>query len=620
MNLSNAELDYYDEIARCVYDALDYFERERGAIPPEIADRIWNMVDPSNYGKIQRATVFIENLFDHICDMVDRKLGGYNSAVSPDDLYSIVGGWVENKAARMIRDEGWVQRSTGEWEKRRRSFVESRNDGRYIEGRRRNSGIGTSRYDTMSPRSRGSLVGRRGRTSSSGDWASAMSDEESKTTPYREKATMDDYASKPPTINRNARTDRDAVKAVDRRRAMPEENTYVDKPPQRKPVKFSNTSANRSDVEKYNETAKDHALKVTDIINSKGSDDTEITVFDLQFTLPADGKTVASFAQTFLSNESSFFARIRYNDVKAFKIPEKIYNKARDLFKEAVSDLENSSSPGIILDSVIYDNFTRNEGKLIEALFLEELNKRIATSLFNRFDKNNLVPSLEEVKDVDEFINYKPYLELLGEEAYRWKVFVTYIVKNVISNLFTNTKRLERNTDKYSMLVTAESNNKFIFEGLDMQNAVICNNEERKNRYLDEYFKNFIVLEMSGFVFYTDILETAPKLNSIISQGDSSSIYEDAVFAGFEASNKDTGNDGFNLKESMSHSDVSLFVKRPDMVCAYDVKFPTVPTPNKILQRNSKLDTGIVQEGTEDFSTKTGNDSTLFAGLGMDDE
>lgn len=602
--LSQAELGFYQEIISCVGDILNRMDKEK-YIPADVADRVWNICDDRNYGHIAQATQFIENLYYAIINNLERSYGRRGS-YSPDELYAVVAQWVESKVGRMIRDHGWQQDRSGEWFQVNNSFIQNRGIESQVTGRRNNMGIGVHRPTGFGGIRQSQLrpVQRVGT-----DWASEIPvgtlDNEPVPKPQRA-----------PYPNNNDIVTREALTIRPDNRAPMRQEPLQPQPQRSEPVSQYNeieadlkrsrevtykyTPESEDRIKEEDVRAAEHVLKVDDIIKAESSDGTEFTVYDLKFTIPSSAKIIASFAQTFLANTESYLARIKFTQVRRFSLNCELYDKALKHIRPAQEDIVKSDKPGAVLDSVIFDNFTRNDGRRVEKFIVDEINRRLAIVFYNRQNVHDLL-EIEEVKDIDDVINYQPYLNLLGNDGDRYKTLVRYMVNDVIYNLFTRAKRITRNTAKLDMLIEAEDTNRFVHQGIGMSQALLGNDDVKKNAYLDEYFKRFTVLEMGGVVFYTDIFEEGRDPAELILQSQPRDVYDRVLMAALDARNEEKGNKGFILKDAASYNELTMFIRRPDIVKGYDVTFPIIPTPNKVLKRNPALDVGYVieEEGDE---------------------
>lgn len=577
-----------------------------GYAPPDAAEGMVRALHPDNYNQVSNdVDRMMESFYTDVLGRVRRAFGNQTS-YHEEELSRVVAEWGEDNIRQEIDRAGWyVDQHSRQWvQKQVRTML-----GRTM-GSRLQSGLTNRNYPADAP-----IRGYSGRNAPSlgmgnvpsrnvgGNWSSMISDDANNaplpSISQRGSSIMDSIASDDYGNNRIVRS----VKT-------PEPVTAVEDAIDEKRESFTYAPVTDKVKNHIRQKAAKNYFNVTKALQASGDDGSSFQVFDAEFDLVSgDVKTVMTFAQTMLAGESWYFLRANYTRVVAVDFPSSLYARIQAKIVSALSDICNDDKPGKYLDQIVYNDLTRNDGRRVEKLIVDEFNRHLRVNFFNALKPDSKL-EITEFTDIDDLMVYRKYLDMLATKRETWEKGLRFTLRNVLQTLFAGTaRRIDgSNEDDYRHL--AHTDVVFVHNGLRLSDAIACRSDVEKRAYFDAFFKRHLVLLTKDMFFYTDFFEHTKNVPEYACEVLRTNAFTNALFNAFVASESNTNEKGLTLGHTMNYPQLLLFSRTATQCAGYEVAFSIVPTPNLSIKRNTVFDMGFVNVSDEDNDGSYEDDDT----------
>lgn len=332
-------------------------------------------------------------------------------------------------------------------------------------------------------------------------------------------------------------------------------------------------------------------FELLDILKATGNKGSEFSVIDLQLRAPAgSGEVAVDYARQLLHRSNSFMSRISYNKIQALNIPASKYMDVRKALNKVLPNLVEEVRPAEVVEHAIGTVLNKMEYEVVDHFVTEEFNRRAYRHCFSATTNKEGVPGepvlVDDLKSIDELIYYPKLAVQMGEDERFWKDCMKHMFIDLIATLFCKADYIFDN-DNPKLRDMHKLDKRFGFCGMDMHEAIECEDQYLKDVYFKNFFDYYTVIYTKELTYYTDLMEDPKYLPDFISSLANNTLYTNALLAAIDVNIEGEPDRSLTVGDSIGYSEVPLYTRRSKTSARYDVCFPISPVINKVLKLNN---------------------------------
>lgn len=614
-----------------------------GVYPKKVCNDITNSLHPNNYNNVSAQTnQLMTNFYNSVCRSLQSSMGATTSYPA-EVVYRVVSEWADRNARSVTNGEGWFRDNNG-WQQRNNSFQFANNDYTVAGGaannmmRAVNNGVGYMNnngipapgnfsssgipapqgYSNNAPMMNTNSVNHDNNASSgSSSWFSGTdvgvpNDTPTHSAPVNNTPVQplssihsSDFTTRPIHHGNNGssteytRPMAPAERVNNNVNMAPPVNTPV--APKAAPVAPKTKTENYSFSSVYvddpkfvsmERRAEDLGFNLENIMTGTGDQGGSLNVYDLDLeVVVGDERSVIEYVRPLFACESSYFARIRYNNVEALQLSPTGYRRICKFFHDQLDKVINTNSPCFVVDRAIYRIFVGDDARRMEQLLVDDINNRLKALCYDSIDFD-LPLGIDYIKDFDELLNHKEYPTRLGSNASKWKETFRAVLRSVLRKFFVDSDPIyDISAERLSDLVHCKVH--AVYAGLSLQDALLCGDDDDYTSYFTRFFKRYVVIHTSNVATYTDVLETIDLDTKFIPQSERNDYAVTAAMHSVMASDQDRNIQSINLHRVINNEVIPLYIQCEDKVVGYRITWPIIPGPSIVFVKDGEYDAAL---------------------------